>query len=461
MSQIDVIAAFDSQVLKTLTVATPSQVEAAMALAFSTHKDPDKKLPPYQRIEILQKLIHLMHAQKEAMIETAVKEGGKPWIDTEVEVDRAIQGVHTAINEIENLAGTQIPMGITKGSQNRLAFTTIEPVGVVLAISAFNHPVNLIVHQVIPAIAAGCPVIVKPASTTPLSCLNFVDLLYRAGLPKAWCQALITTREDAEKLVSDKRISFLTFIGSGKVGWRLRAMVAPGVHCALEHGGAAPVIVEKDADLDKMIPSLLKGGYYHAGQVCVSVQRVYVHESIADEVLAGFTPQVKNLVVGNPLDKKTEVGPLISPKEVDRVEKWVNEAALSDGKILCGGKRISDTLYEPTIILNPGKDAKVSVQEIFGPVVCFYTYSSREDAINEANSLPYCFQAAVFTQDINIAFDAVQKLKARSVMVNDHTAFRVDWMPFGGAEQSGLGTGGIGYSIKEMTREKLIVLNLS
>ncbi|MDT8380522.1 MAG: aldehyde dehydrogenase family protein [Desulfotignum sp.] len=460
MSQIDVVGAFDNQVLKTLTVASPSRVEAAMALAFSTHKDPDKKLPPYQRIEILQKVIHLMHAQKEAVIETAVKEGGKPWMDTEVEVDRAIQGVHIAINEIENLSGTQIPMGITKGSQNRLAFTTIEPGGVVLAISAFNHPVNLIVHQVIPAIAAGCPVIIKPASTTPLSCLNFVDLLYRAGLPKAWCQALITTRDDAEKLVSDKRISFLTFIGSGKVGWRLRAMVAPGVHCALEHGGAAPVIVEKDADLDKMIPSLLKGGYYHAGQVCVSVQRVYVHEFIADEVLARFTRQVKKLIVGDPLDKKTQVGPLISPKEVDRVEKWVDEAALSGGKILCGGKRISDTLYEPTVILNPGKHAKVSAQEIFGPVVCFYTYSSRDDAINEANALPYSFQAAVFTKDIDVAFDAVQKLKARAVMVNDHTAFRVDWMPFGGSEQSGLGTGGIGYSIKDMTREKLIVLNL-
>ncbi|MCA1785256.1 MAG: aldehyde dehydrogenase family protein, partial [Desulfobacteraceae bacterium] len=320
MSQLNVVAAFDNQELKTLTVASPSRVEAAIALAFSTYKDPDAKLPPYKRIEILQKVIHLMHSQKEAIIETAVKEGGKPWMDTEVEVDRAIQGVHIAINEIENLAGTQIPMGITKGSQNRFAFTTIEPGGVVLAISAFNHPVNLIVHQVIPAIAAGCPVIIKPASTTPLSCLNFVDLLYKAGLPKAYCQALITTRKDAEKLVSDTRISFLTFIGSEKVGWRLRAMVAPGVHCALEHGGAAPVIVEKDADLDKMIPALLKGGYYHAGQVCVSVQRVYVHEAIADEVVARFTRQVKNLVVGDPLDKKTEVGPLISPKEVDRVE---------------------------------------------------------------------------------------------------------------------------------------------
>jgi len=461
MDQLNVVAAFDNQVIKKIDIASSDQVEAAIELAFLTHKTEDQRLPKYKRIEILQNLIHHMVSQKESIIELAVKEGGKPWADTQIEVDRAIQGIHIAINEIENLSGHKIPMGITKGTQNRLAFTITEPRGVVLAISAFNHPVNLIVHQVIPAIAAGCPVIIKPASTTPLSCLNFIDLLYQSGLPKAHCQALVCTREDAEKLVSDKRISFLTFIGSGKVGWRLRSMVAPGVHCTLEHGGAAPVIVEKDADLDKMIPSLLKGGYYHAGQVCVSVQRVFVHETLLDEVLERFTSRVKKLIVGDPLDKKTEVGPLISPKEVDRVEQWVNEAARSGGKIICGGKRISDTLYEPTVILNPDKDAKVSTQEIFGPVVCFYTYASRDEAIDRANSLPYSFQAAVFTQDINIAFDAAQRLKAQAVMVNDHTAFRVDWMPFSGSEQSGLGTGGIGYSIKDMSQEKLVVLNLS
>ena len=461
MSQLNVVAAFDNKIIKKLQIASSSEGEKAIELAFQTHKNKDQRLPKYKRIEILQKLIHYMTSQKESIIEIAVKEGGKPWTDTQIEVDRAIQGIHCAINEIENLSGTQIPMGITKGSQNRLAFTTIEPRGVVLAISAFNHPVNLIVHQVVPAIAAGCPVIIKPASTTPLSCLNFIDILYQSGLPKAFCQALICTRQDAEKLVSDKRISFLTFIGSGKVGWRLRSLVAPGVHCALEHGGAAPVIVERDADLSKMIPSLLKGGFYHAGQVCVSVQRVYVHESILDGVLEKFIPQVKKLIVGSPLDKKTQVGPLISPKEVDRVELWVNQAAQSGGKILCGGKRISDTLYEPTVILNPDKEAKVSTQEIFGPVVCFYPYSSISDAIKRANSLPFSFQAAIFTQDINIAFDTIQRLKAEAVMVNDHTAFRVDWMPFGGSEQSGLGTGGIGYSIKDMSREKFFVLNLS
>ncbi|MCP4670858.1 MAG: aldehyde dehydrogenase family protein [Desulfobacula sp.] len=461
MNKLDVKTAFDNRSIKEINIASSSQVEKALELAFQTHNDMDARLPKYEIIKILQKLIHHMGAKKESIIETAAKEGGKPWIDTKIEVDRAMHGIHIAINEIETLSGTQIPMGHTRSSDNRLAFTTMEPRGVVLAISAFNHPVNLIVHQVIPAIAAGCPVIIKPASATPLSCLNLIDLLYNAGLPKKLCQVLITTKEDAEKLVSDKRVSFFSFIGSGRVGWKLRSMTAPGVHCALEHGGAAPVIVEKDADITKMIPSLLKGGYYHAGQVCVSVQRVYVHKSIIDDVLEKFTPEVEKLIVGDPLDINTQVGPLIAPKEVDRVEQWVNEATQSGGKILCGGKRISDTLYEPTIILNPDKDAKVSTKEIFGPVVCFYTYASLNDAIQKANALPYSFQSAIFTTNINNALDATKRLQAETVMVNDHTAFRVDWMPFGGSAQSGLGTGGIGYSIKDMSKEKLMVFNLS
>ncbi len=461
MDILNIKAAFDNKTIKEIAITSAAAVEKALELAFQTHKAVDERLPKYEIIKIFQKLIHLMTAQKDTIMEIAAQEGGKPWVDTKIEVDRAIHGIHIAINKIETLSGTQIPMGHTRSSENRLAFTTMEPRGVVLAISAFNHPVNLIVHQVIPAIAAGCPVIIKPASTTPLSCLNLINLLYNAGLPKKFCQVLITTREDAEKLVSDKRISFFSFIGSGEVGWKLRSMTAPGVHCTLEHGGAAPVIVEKDANIETMIPSLLKGGYYHAGQVCVSVQRVYVHKSIMDDVLKKFIPEVEKLIVGDPLDKNTEVGPLIAPKEVDRVEQWVNEAVQSGGKILCGGKRISDTLYEPTIILNPDKDAKVSTQEIFGPVVCFYSYSLLDDAIKRANTLPYSFQSSIFTQNIKKASHAAKKLKAEAVMINDHTAFRVDWMPFGGSEQSGLGTGGIGYSIKDMSKEKLMVINLS
>jgi acyl-CoA reductase-like NAD-dependent aldehyde dehydrogenase len=329
---------------------------------------------------------------------------------------------------------------------------------VVASISAFNHPLNLIIHQTVTAFAAGCPVIVKPASTTPLSCLAFIEILKEAGVPEGWVQSILTDNESAEALVTDKRVNFLSFIGSAKVGWYLKSKVADGTRVAMEHGGAAPVIVEKDAVFEDMIPALTKGGFYHAGQVCVSVQKVFVHEYIARVVAEKIALEAKKLVIGDPLDKNTEVVPLILPKEVDRIEKWVNEAIESGAEILCGGKRISDTCFEPTVLWNPSQDVSVSKEEVFGPVVCVYPYSDRERAIELANSLPYHFQAAVFTQELEIALDTVQKLNATAVMVNDHTAFRVDWMPFGGRDASGEGMGGIPYSMYEMTREKLMVI---
>ena len=238
----------------------------------------------------------------------------------------------------------------------------------------------------------------------------------------------------------------------------MRSKLSPGTRCALEHGGSAPVIVEKDADFTEMLPALLKGGFYHAGQVCVSVQRVFVHENICDKFSKQFADMASKLIVGNQMNEKTEVGPLISTFEVDRVEEWVNEAVEGGAKLLTGGKRISDTCYEPTVLLNPPANAKVSEFEIFGPVVLIYSYSDREEAIKRANSLDLHFQASVFTKNIDIALDTVKKLNATAVMVNDHTAFRVDWMPFGGRDSSGIGMGGIPYTIHEMTREKLMVI---
>jgi acyl-CoA reductase-like NAD-dependent aldehyde dehydrogenase len=399
-----------------------------------------------------------MKGRIEELTKTAAAEGGKPYMDSKVEVMRAINGVKIATEEIGRLTGKQIPMGLTKASVNRLAFTMKEPIGVVASISAFNHPLNLIVHQTVTAFAAGCPVLVKPASTTPLSCLLLLDILHEAGVPESWVQGIITDNETAEKLVTDQRVNFLSFIGSAKVGWYLKSKMAPGTRCALEHGGAAPVIVEPDADLDEMLPALVKGGFYHAGQVCVSVQKVFVHESIAKEVADKMAEFAGKLVVGDPLDEKTEVGPLILPKEVDRVENWVKEAKEKGSEVLCGGKRLSDTCYAPTVLWNPPQNIKVSNEEIFGPVVCVYPYRDRDEAIQMANALDYHFQAAVFTKNIDIAFDTVQKLNATAVMVNDHTAFRVDWMPFGGRDASGEGLGGIPYAMHEMTREKLMVV---
>ena len=398
-----------------------------------------------------------MESQVKELTELAASEGGKPYVDSEVEVHRAINGVKLAIEHLPQNGGEEIPMGHTRSSANRMAFTRREPIGVVSSISAFNHPLNLIIHQTVPAIAVGAPVIIKPAQTTPLSCLRFVEILHEAGLPEGWCQALVVENEDAEKLVSDERVNFFSFIGSGKVGWMLRSKLAPGARCALEHGGAAPVIVDKSADLDPMLESVLKGGFYHAGQVCVSVQRVYVPETMCKEFASKLTAGAKKLKVGDQMDPTTEVGPLILPREVDRVAEWVEQARESGAEILCGGKKISDTCYEPTVILNPADDAIVSEKEIFGPVVCIYSYKNKDDAIKKANSLEVAFQAAIYTNDLTDALDTSKKLNATAVMVNDHTAFRVDWMPFGGRDASGVGMGGIQYSMHEMTREKMLV----
>ena len=455
---LQVKSPYDQSLIKELPLVGEKEVEKALTIAHDLFQNQSKWISAHERIAILERTTAIMNSQIEELTLTAAQEGGKPYIDSKVEVLRAINGVKIATEHIGQLKGEQIPMGLTKASENRLGFTTREPIGVVSSISAFNHTLNLIVHQVITAVAAGCPVIVKPALTTPLSCLALVDILKEAGLPEGWCQAIICENEAAEQLVTDSRVNYFSFIGSSKVGWYLKSKLSPGTRCALEHGGSAAVIVEKDADFTIMLPSLLKGGFYHAGQVCVSVQRVFVHESICDDVADQLAAMANKLVVGNQMDEKTEVGPLILPREVDRVEQWVDEAVEGGAKLLTGGKRISDTCYQPTVLLNPPANAKVSTLEIFGPVVCIYSYSEREKAIEIANSLDVHFQAAVFTKNLDVALDCVKKLNATAVMVNDHTAFRVDWMPFGGRDTSGIGMGGIQYSMREMTREKLMVI---
>ncbi len=458
MSTIKVTSPFDGSVVGEVPLSSTQEVQEAIDLAQETFLDHKNAIPKYKRIEILEKVVEIMSSQVEELTILCASEGGKPYVDSVVEVNRAINGVKLAIEHIGAFEGKEIAMGHTASSANRMAYTFKEPIGVVAAISAFNHPFNLAVHQVIPALAVGCPVVIKPATQTPMSAIKLVEILEEAGLPKGWAQAVVCNREGGELLATSPKVNFLTFIGSGKVGWYLNSKVANGTRVALEHGGVAPVIVEKDADLEELIPSIGKGGFYHAGQVCVSVQRVYVHEDIADEVANQLSQYAKKLVVGDQLDPKTEVGPLINNAEVNRVEEWVNEAVTKGGKILTGGKRISDSCYEPTVIVNPSDDALVSTKEVFGPVVVIYPYSDIEEAFDRANSLEVSFQAAVFTKNIDTALRAVKRLNGTAVMVNDHTAFRVDWMPFGGANASGLGLGGILNSMEEMSKEKLMVI---
>lgn len=458
---IKVTSPYDLSLIKELPLIDADTLEKKIKTAYNLFTDSSKWIPAHKRIAILEKVRQIMEGKVEELTKIAAAEGGKPYQDSKVEVLRAINGVKIATEEISHLKGEQIPMGLTAASVNRLAFTMREPIGVVASLSAFNHPLNLIVHQTITAFAAGCPVIVKPATNTPLSCLALMDILEEAGVPAGWVQSILCSNELAEKLATDKRINYLSFIGSAKVGWYLKSKLAPGTRCALEHGGAAPVIVEKDASMDEMVPLLAKGGFYHAGQVCVSVQKVFVHEEIAQELADKIAEEAKKMKVGDPLKEDTEIGPLIRTSEVDRVHEWVQEAVDSGATLLCGGNKIGDTCYEPTVLFNPPQGVNVSKEEIFGPVVCVYSYADRDEAIRLANALDYHFQAAVFTKDLDIALDTVRRLNATAVMVNDHTAFRVDWMPFGGRDASGEGLGGIPYSMHEMTREKLMVIKSS
>ena len=459
MTNISVTAPFDGSDISSVPNATQQDVENALAKAHALYRDRDGWLSKPRRIEILKRAAEIIKERREELALEAAREGGKPLMDSLVEIDRAADGVENCVEVLRAEGGRVIPMSLNPSSTGRIAFTQFEPIGPVVAVSAFNHPFNLIVHQVTPAIAVGCPVIVKPADITPLSCFAFVNILYEAGLPKEWCQIVVPQDLDvATALVSDPRNAFFSFIGSARVGWMLRSKLAPGTRCALEHGGAAPVILAADADLDDALPRLAKGGFYHAGQVCVSVQRIFAHSSIAENAAATLAELGAKMKVGDPTSRDTEVGPLIRTAEVDRVDEWVQAAIAGGAKCLTGGERISESCYMPTVLLNPPEDANVSKMEIFGPVICVYSYDDIDDAIEKANSLPVSFQASVMTKDIDTAMRVYNRIDATAVMVNEHTAFRVDWMPFAGARQSGHGVGGIPYSMHEMQIEKMMVL---
>jgi acyl-CoA reductase-like NAD-dependent aldehyde dehydrogenase len=453
-----VVQAYDRAPIREVVADSAETLEAKLALAGRTFKNRDGWLKPHQRSAILLRAATLLAERQQVFAKLIAQEGGKPLTDALVEAARAVDGLRNAAEELRNFAGREVPMGLTPASDGRWAFTTKEPIGIVAAISAFNHPLNLIIHQVAPAVATGCPVIVKPAAPTPLSCIELVALLAEAGLPEGWCQTLITQENAlAEALATDRRVAFLSFIGSAKVGWYLRSKLSPGARCALEHGGAAPVIVDRSAPLASIIEPIVKGGYYHAGQVCVSVQRIFVHEDIKAEFVERLAARVAALRVGDPLKADTEVGPLILPRETDRVLSWIDEAVASGARLI-GGGRLSATTLKPAILVEPPADAKVSQLEVFGPLTCVYGYSELDHAIEIANSLPVAFQASVFSSDIGPALRAAHRLDAAAVMVNDHTAFRTDWMPFAGRRQSGYGTGGIPWTMAEMAEEKMIVL---
>jgi len=457
--KLNVTAPFDGQFIASVDTVDKDAINHALTTAYSLFNNKSMWLSPARRIEILTKLSALMTQHSERLSLLSAQEGGKPLLDTQAEMARAIDGINNCIECVRGNHGEEIPMGINAASMNRFAVTHHEPIGVVVAVSAFNHPINLIVHQVGPAIAAGCPVIIKPADDTPLSCYELVKLFHQAGLPEEWAQVVTPTGHDVtESLVTDSRVGFFSFIGSARVGWMLRSKLAAGARCALEHGGVAPVIFEADADLDSTLPVLAKGGFYHAGQVCVSVQRVYVHASIAREVAKQLGELGDKMTVGDPTLAETDVGPLIRHKETDRIHEWVEEAISNGAEKISGKGKLSPSCYSPTVLLNPPEDALVSCKEVFGPVICVYEYDNIDAAIARANSLDVAFQAAVCTTNINTAMHAYKNLNASAVMVNDFTAFRVDWMPFAGLRHSGMGVGGIPYTFEDMQIKKMLVI---
>ena len=394
---IDVCNPYDFSKVGDVELVTGSDIENFLAEADQIARKKRKQIPKHERILILRRVAALMRNIHEELALLIAAEGGKPLIDARVEVTRAIDGVETCANDLGNVIGTEIPMGLTEAAKNRIAFSIREPIGPVVAVSAFNHPLNLIVHQVAPAIAVGCPCIVKPANDTPLSCQKFVSLLIEAGLPNNWIGFAPCENNVAEKLVTDKRVAFFSFIGSAKVGWYLKSKLAPGTRCALEHGGAAPVIVCESADTTEMIPKLIKGGFYHSGQVCVSVQRIFVLGGKGKKVAESIASGASKLKVGNAIEEQTECGPLIRPGEVQRVEQWVTEAIAENCEVICGGHKLSETTYSPTVLLNPDENSKVSTAEIFGPVVCVYDCADIHEAVRRANSLDVAFQASIFS----------------------------------------------------------------
>tara|TARA_Y100001970_G_scaffold294365_1_gene451665 strand:- start:22289 stop:23716 length:1428 start_codon:yes stop_codon:yes gene_type:complete len=456
---LTVLNPFDLTPVDSISEQTADDIDALLEASYALFRQRDTWLPLHQRIDILEHCALLMEKRFDQLTKVAVLEGGKPLIDTRVEVVRSIDTIKSVIAALRSHHGQSMPAGLTPATEHHTAFTRTEPLGVVVAISAFNHPINLIVHQVAPAVAAGCPVIVKPAASTPLSCLAFLEILYDAGLPKDWAQAIVTSDHGlTERLATDHRVGFLSFVGSAGVGWSLRSKLTPGARCALKHGGAAPVIMTGDTDIYEVSEAILKGCFYHAGQAGESVQRIFAHTNVATRFSTQLAMKAAGLRLGNPMNPETEVGPLIHPEEVSRIHEWVTEAVNGGGQLLTGGEQLSETIYAPTVIFNPPSDCRLMTEEAFGPVVCIDPWFNTEDAVNRANALPTAFQAAVFTRDVKLAMEISNQLDASAVMINDHSAFRADWMPLAGLRQSGLGMGNVPCTLWEMTANKTIAI---
>lgn len=430
-------------------VAVQSTLEGARVM---------RDFPGHLRSSLLQKVSVLLDARAEEIARTIMAEGGKPITDARREVSRAVHTFSIAAEEAKRIAGEVLPLDWTPATEAHWGLTRRFPIGPILGITPFNFPLNLVAHKVAPALAAGNAILIKPAPQTPLTALLLGEVIMEAGLPGGAVNIIPCPNPVAERLVADPRFKLLSFTGSAAVGWMLKGKSGKK-KVVLELGGNAGVIVEPDADLDWAAQRCASGGFVYAGQTCISVQRILVHESIADAFTKKLLALVAIVKTGDPADDATVVGPLIDSSATRRVESWIQEAVAQGARVLAGGAH-KESVLEATVMSQVTPSMKVSCEEVFGPLVTVTSYRQFEQAVAMLNNSPYGLQAGIFSQDVNRIFSAFRDLEVGAVLANEIPTFRAEHMPYGGVKDSGLGREGVRYAIEEMTEPRLLVLNL-
>jgi acyl-CoA reductase-like NAD-dependent aldehyde dehydrogenase len=452
-----VVNPFNGLVIAEVVQATESDVEEAI-VSTSGAAVVMRALPSHARYNMLQQIAALLYRRWDEIAATITAESGKPISDAKREVSRAIQTFTVAAEEAKRIPGEVVPLDWTPGSDSHLGILRRMPIGPILGITPFNFPLNLVAHKVAPALAAGNPILIKPAPQTPLTALLLGEIALEAGVPPGGLNVVPCDNSLAERMVTDPRFKLLSFTGSASVGWMLKAKCGKK-KITLELGGNAGVIVEPDADLELAAKRCAAGGFGYAGQTCISVQRVFVHQSIVDLFTTKLLMQVARLRAGDPTDEATVIGPMIDQAAAQRVESWIGEAVAGGARVLLGGKR-TGSVVDATVLSNVKPEMKVSSCEVFGPVVTVTPYRHLSEAIAGLNQSDYGLQAGVFTQDINKIFHAFRHLEVGAVLANEIPTFRADHMPYGGVKDSGLGREGIRAAIEDMTEPRLLILSL-
>ena len=452
----EVRSPYSGEVVGRVARAGADETRRAVDAAAAAMEEP---LPAHKRAEILVRVAGALGRRHDEVARLISDEAGKPMKAARVEASRAMSTYTFSAVEARKLAGAMIPMDASQAGEGKLAFTLRRPLGVVGAISPFNFPLNLVAHKIAPSLAAGCAVVLKPAAQTPLSALLLAELEDEAGLPPGWLNVVVgPSSEIGDVLVEDDRVKVITFTGSSGVGWKL-AERSPRKRVNLELGNSTPLIVEADADLDAAVSATAQHGFSFAGQSCISIQRVYVQESVYDEFVAALVPKVQALKLGDPADEETDVGPVIDEDARERILKWVDEARSGGAEILTGGDLDGD-LVRPTVIADAGPELKVSCQEVFGPVVTVNRYRTLDEALELANGTEFGLQAGIFTASIRTAMRAAQELEFGGVIVNEAPTFRADQMPYGGVKESGNTKEGPAYAVRELTDERVVVIDV-